>query len=188
MRALDLKDMSQLDKLLAKPPDPRVELENQPPDEQYELLEMELEKESLEEMGQHIGSNDDASSQGPVASNDAPEKSVKGETGNNVVREGEMGPVTFAVRLKDFKAATKFLLTGLPRAKAKLDSADLNAHGSEVELVTTGSSSAFPAEIKTPGYARLPLQVFERIVRSVRMLRLDSAVVTIQPGEIRFAS
>ena len=47
MRALGLKDVRQLDALLQKAPDPRVELENQPPDEQLDQLERELEEEEL---------------------------------------------------------------------------------------------------------------------------------------------
>jgi hypothetical protein len=41
MLALGLENVHELDELLAKPPDPTVELENGPPDEAYELLEKE---------------------------------------------------------------------------------------------------------------------------------------------------
>jgi hypothetical protein len=39
--ALGLQNVHELDELLAKPPDPTVELENGPPDETYGLLERE---------------------------------------------------------------------------------------------------------------------------------------------------
>jgi hypothetical protein len=96
------------------------------------------------------------------------------------------GPIVFTVRLREFLKAVKYLLACRSSGKGQLDLVDLNARGSEVELVTTSSSSAFSAEIKASGYARLPLLTFERIARAVRMLRRDSAVVTIKPGEIRF--
>jgi len=97
------------------------------------------------------------------------------------------GPLAFTVRLTDLNQAVKYLLAGR-LLKSRLEFVDLNARTSEVELVTTSTSAAFPAVVSISGYARVPLQVFEGISRAVRMLGGDSAVVTVKPGEIRVAS
>lgn len=45
MRALGLKDVRELDEMLAKPSDSNVELGNEPPEEKHELLEREYEEQ-----------------------------------------------------------------------------------------------------------------------------------------------
>jgi hypothetical protein len=102
--------------------------------------------------------------------------------------EGGTSPLAFTVRLTDFNQAVEYLLAGRSQGEAQLDFVDLNARGSEVELATTSTSSTFPAEIKTTGYARVPIQVFERVSRAARMLRQPSALVTVKPGKIRVAT
>jgi hypothetical protein len=80
----------------------------------------------------------------------------------------------------------KYLLAGTSGTEQdRLEMVDINARSPDVELVTTAVSSAFPADLRTSGYARLPLLVFERISRAIRNLRKDSIQVLIEAGTIR---
>jgi hypothetical protein len=168
-----------------------------PPGREPTAMELQLMKicgfMSLEEMDRHYCSRVDRSSQentlmcNPTERSSNPPGDSKAEARHATSVEVGKGPIVLTAQLREFRKAVKYLLAGQSRIKAEMHFVDINATDSEVELVTTSSSSSFPAEVKTSGYARLPRKVFERIVRAVRMLRLDSAVVTIKPGEIRFA-
>lgn len=99
---------------------------------------------------------------------------------------GACAAIEFSADLKEFNKAVKYLLAGTSRTEQdSLEMVDLNARAPEVELVTTGVSSPFPADVQCSGYARVPLLVFERISRAIRNLRRDSIQVLIETGTIR---
>jgi hypothetical protein len=96
--------------------------------------------------------------------------------------------VEFSAHRKEFNEAVKYLLAGASRTDQELlEFADVNVRTSEVEFVTTGASSGLLVEVRTPGYARVPLPLFERISRAIQMLREDAIVVSIGTGVIRVA-
>ena len=100
--------------------------------------------------------------------------------------EGARAPIEFSTVLKEFNDAMKYLLAGTSRTEQdSLEMVDLNARASEVELLTTGVSSTFPADVQCSGYARVPLLVFERISRAIRNLRNDSIHVSIEVSTIK---
>jgi hypothetical protein len=100
--------------------------------------------------------------------------------------EGARAAIEFSADLKEFNKAVKYLLAGTSRTEQdSLEMVDLNARAPEVELVTTGVSSPFPADVKSSGYARVPLPVFERISRAIRGLQDDSIQVLVQIGTIK---
>jgi hypothetical protein len=97
--------------------------------------------------------------------------------------------VEFTVERHEFNRAVKFLLAGTSRAEqARLEFVDLNATPDQIELVTTGTSSACPAIVSRAGYARIPLGMFERISRSIRTLRIEQIQVLIEPGAMRIGT
>lgn len=94
--------------------------------------------------------------------------------------------VEFSAAMVEFSRAVKGLFAGGSLGgKARLEFVDLNATLFQVELVTTGTSSAFPAAISSEGYARIPLVTFGRISRAIRMLRITEIKLRIEPGTIR---
>ena len=103
--------------------------------------------------------------------------------------ENESMPVEVSFRLKDFKNALKHLFVLKPtRGQAKLEYVDFNTGDDEVELVTTGIASSFPARIKTHGYARIPYPTFSGLSRSLRNLSEQPVVVSIHEGELKAAN
>ena len=103
--------------------------------------------------------------------------------------ENESMPVEVSFRLKDFKTALKHLFVLKPtRGQAKLEYVDFNTGDDEVELVTTGIASSFPARIKTHGYARIPYPTFSDLSRSLRNLSEQPVVVSIHEGELKAAN
>ena len=100
--------------------------------------------------------------------------------------DGAHAPIEFSAVLKEFNMAVKYLLAGTSRTEQdSLEMVDINVRAAEVELVTTGVSSPFPAEVRRSGYARVPLPVFERISRAIRGLRNDSIRVSVEIGTIK---
>ena len=98
-------------------------------------------------------------------------------------------PVEVSFRLKDCKNALKHLFALKPtRGQAKLEYVDFNTGDDEVELVTTGIASSFPARIKTGGYARIPYLTFSGLSRSLRNLSEEPVVVSIHGGELKAAN
>jgi len=94
--------------------------------------------------------------------------------------------VEFDVHLKEFVRAVKFLFTGRPRGKkAQGEWVDINAFGEEVELVATGVSAGFPAEVRKSGYGRVPYLFFERFIKAIKTLASPSVHVSIEPGKIK---
>ena len=98
-------------------------------------------------------------------------------------------PVEVSFRPKDFNNALKqlFALKSTP-GQAKLEYVDFNTGDDEVELVTTGIASSFPARIKTGGYARIPYVTFSGLSRSLRDLSEAQVVVSIHEGELKAAN
>jgi len=103
--------------------------------------------------------------------------------------EGATAAVEFLADLKKFNKAMKYVFAGKsgPR-QARVDFVDLNAFASQIEMVIPGASSAFAAEIRVSGYARLPLPVFERIGRVIRRLHDDSINVSIVTGSMKMGT
>jgi hypothetical protein len=97
--------------------------------------------------------------------------------------------VEFNVQLREFTKAVRFLLTGRPRGKdAQGEWVDINARGCEVELVATGVSAGFQAEVTNSGYGRLPYLLFERFSKSIKTLATPSLHVSIEPGKVTAAN
>jgi len=93
--------------------------------------------------------------------------------------------IQFHAELSEFANAAKSLLVGRPRGKkVELEFVDVNAKDSEVELVSTGTSVSFPADIKSAGYARIPYPVFERTSKSWRTLSEKRVLVLIDAGRL----
>lgn len=65
---------------------------------------------------------------------------------------------------------------------------DINARDSEIELVSTSASSAFPAEVSSSGYARAPYLLFEWLSKAMKTLRQSSVRVSIVEGQVRAAN
>lgn len=110
------------------------------------------------------------------------------ESGLNPFRatEGSHASIEFSAVLKEFNMAVKYLLAGTSHTEQdSLEMLDINVRAAEVELVTAGVSSPFPAEVRRSGYARVPLLVFERISRAIRGLRNDSIRVSVEQGTIK---
>ena len=110
------------------------------------------------------------------------------ESGLNAPRsnEGAIAAVEFSADLKEFNKAVKYLLAGTSRTEQdRLEFVDVNAQAPEVELVTSGVSSPFPADVRTSGYARIPLLVFERISRAIGTFRKESIRVLIKAGKMK---
>ena len=100
--------------------------------------------------------------------------------------DGASAAFEFSADLKEFNKAVKYLLVGTSGTEHdSLEMVDLNARGAEVELVITGASSPFSADVRSSGYARVPLLVFERISRAIRQLRNDSIRVSIEASTIK---
>jgi len=72
--------------------------------------------------------------------------------------------------------------------QAQAEFVDINARNSEIELVSTSVSSAFPAEVISSGYARAPYLVFEWFSKAVKTLRQPSVRIAIQEGQVKAAS
>lgn len=97
--------------------------------------------------------------------------------------------VEFTVQLRELKEAFRPLLAAKPRGKkAHLEYVDITAESGEVTLVIAGASSAFPAEVKSGGYARVPLVFFERFSQVLRTLNQQAITVSIQSGQIKAGS
>src|SRR5215469_1230383 len=97
--------------------------------------------------------------------------------------------VEFALERHEFNTTVKFLLAGTSRAEqARLEFVDLNATPDQIELVTTGTSSACPAIVSRAGYARIPFGMFERISRSIHTLRTEQIRVLIEPGALKIGT
>jgi len=97
--------------------------------------------------------------------------------------------VEFTVDLGELRRALKPLVAAKPRGKDAVgEFVDLSAENNEVVLTTTGAASGFPAAIKSPGYARIPLLVLERWSRTLGKLGEQTALVSVQPGLIRAAN
>jgi hypothetical protein len=115
----------------------------------------------------------------------------EGAEGSETLRstEGATAAVEFSADLKEFNKAVKCLFAGKSSARqATVDSVDLNVVASQIEMVIPGTSSSFAAEIRTSGYARLPLPVFERIARALRTLRDNSINVSVETGSMKMGS
>ena len=103
--------------------------------------------------------------------------------------EGATAAVEFSADLKKFNGAVKYLFAGKSGARqARVDFVDLNAIASQIEMVIPGASSACAAEIRSSGYARLPLPVFERIARALRTLPDDSIDVSIERASMKMGT
>ena len=101
----------------------------------------------------------------------------------------EKGCFEFSAALDELNQAARFLMAGASHGKQQLlDSVDFNGSGSQVELVTAGVSSAFRARVLISGYARVPLAMFERIRRAIRMLKHDEIHVRIESGAMKVES
>jgi hypothetical protein len=97
--------------------------------------------------------------------------------------------VEFTVKIHEFMKAVKFILAGrAPGKKAQVEFVDLNARDGEVELVATGVSVDFPAEVVTSGYGRAPHPVFEWFSRAVKTLHQPTVRVLIEPGKAKAAN
>jgi hypothetical protein len=97
--------------------------------------------------------------------------------------------VEFSADRKEFNEAVKCLIGGTSGTEQdRLEFADVNARTSEVEFVATGVSSGFLADVRTTGYARVPLRLIERISRVIRTLGEDKIKVSIGTGVIKVAS
>jgi hypothetical protein len=111
---------------------------------------------------------------------------AKEDLGQQVSNEVAYAKVEFSCLLKEFADAVKYLLAGTSRTRQDwLEKVDVNAGESDVDLVSTGASSAFPAEVRTSGYARVPLPVFDRISRAIRTLGAASVRISIETGTIK---
>lgn len=89
----------------------------------------------------------------------------------------------------DFANAVKCLLGGVPRGRrAQIEYVDINVRNDEVELVGTGVSSAFAAQIVSSGYSRVPCRVMEGLYKSLKTLRQASLNVSIETGAVKMGS
>jgi len=97
--------------------------------------------------------------------------------------------IEFVVQIGEFAKAVRFLLAGRPRTKkAQSEFVDMNVANGELELVTTGASSALPAEVVRSGYGRAPYLVFEWFGKAVKTLKQPSVRVLIEPGKVKAAN
>lgn len=70
--------------------------------------------------------------------------------------------IEFVAMRDELVKALKYMRPARPQGrKAQSEFVDLNARGSEIELVSTSVSTVFPAEVTSCGYARTPYLVFE---------------------------
>jgi hypothetical protein len=103
--------------------------------------------------------------------------------------EGATAAVEFSVDLKEFNQAAKHLFAGKSGTRqARFDFVDLNAVASQIKMVIPGASSALTTEIKTSGYARVPLTVFERICSALHKLPDDLIEVSIRTGSMKIGA
>jgi hypothetical protein len=94
--------------------------------------------------------------------------------------------IEFVVPHGEFNRAVKYLLAGRATAPTdRLEFTDINLKDAELEFVSSGVSSSLPVDVRTPGYARVPFRVFERISRAIRTLRKHSLRVRIETGSIK---
>jgi hypothetical protein len=149
---------------------------------------------NMHEMDQHYGASAASLGQrsGFLGIPDADRlRPSEGAEGTDTLRstEGATAAVEFLADLKELNKAVKYLFAGKSGStQARVDYVDLNAFASQIEMVIPGASSAFAAEIKASGYARLPLPVFERIERVIRRLHDDSINVSIVTGSIKMGT
>lgn len=98
---------------------------------------------------------------------------------------GSLMPITFSCLPKDFKSSIRQLFSIKPdRKTARLEYVDVNARETEVELVTTGLASAFPAKITEEGYARIPYVTFQMLAQALKGVLQPSMTVAITEGEV----
>jgi hypothetical protein len=94
--------------------------------------------------------------------------------------------IEVSFRVKDLRDALKSLFALKPKGElARIEYVDLNATNDEVELVMTGMSSTFPAEVQTGGYARIPYLAFERLSLALKTLPAKPLSLSIGPGQLK---
>jgi hypothetical protein len=91
--------------------------------------------------------------------------------------------IEFVVQPKDLTQALRFIRPTKVRERAEF--VDLHARKSEIEFIAASVSSAFPAQVVTPGYARAPVWVFEWFRKTVKTLRKPSVYISITDGQVK---
>jgi hypothetical protein len=91
--------------------------------------------------------------------------------------------IEFVVQPKDLTQALRFIRP--VGRKAAEEFVDVSARKSEVEFASTSTTSAFPAQVVSPGYARAPVWVFEWFRKVVNTLRKASVHISIVDGQVK---
>ena len=70
--------------------------------------------------------------------------------------------IDFTVPAKEFKKALRIILAG--RAEySDTDTADFVIRGDEVQVISTGTTTAVPVFVSSAGYARVSIPVLQRM-------------------------
>ena len=69
-----------------------------------------------------------------------------------------------------------------------MDSVDISAQGEEVEFVSTGVGASLPAEVTSPGRARIPYPFFEIVFRDLKKLGSGRLTFHLDNGQIGVGS
>jgi hypothetical protein len=91
--------------------------------------------------------------------------------------------IEFVVQPKDFTQALRFIRP-VGRQAVK-EFVDVTARKSEVEFASTSATSAFPAQVVSPGHAKAPVWVFEWFRKTVKTLKQPSIRVSIVDGQVK---
>jgi len=91
--------------------------------------------------------------------------------------------IEFVVQPKDLAQALRFIRP--VGRKAEKEFVDVTVRKSKDEFASTSTTSAFPAQVVSPGHARAPVLVFEWFRKVVRTLRKPSVYISISDGQVK---
>jgi hypothetical protein len=91
--------------------------------------------------------------------------------------------IEFVVQPKDLAQALRFIR---PVGRQSVEEfIDLHARKCEIEFIAASVSSAFPAQVVSPGSARAPIWVFEWFRKVVKTLRRPTVCISITDGQVK---